>query len=120
MPKGMIIASAFALVVGLAGAGPSLMDAARPAPGCSGWFQGAACPDGTASISRFTGEERDGDGWIGDSDGIGGPSAVPYLPQPRRSAGGIVTGAPNQKQQFAQAEGTSSGHTMYGRGNAAA
>ena len=120
MPKGMMIASAFALVVGLAGAGPSPINAARPASRCSGWFEGAACPDGTASISRFTGEGRGGDGWIGDSDGVGGPSAVPYLPKPRKSAEGIATGAPDQKQRLAQAEGTSSGHTMYGRDNAAA
>jgi hypothetical protein len=86
MPRSLIIASAFALVTGVVGAAPSPADAARPAPQCSGWFQAATCPDGTAAISGFTGEGRGGDGWIGNADGHGGPSAVPYLPRPPRSA----------------------------------
>jgi len=37
----------------------------------------AAFPDGTAGISNFTGQGDFGEGWIGNSDGEGGPSDVP-------------------------------------------
>lgn len=36
-----------------------------------------AAPDGTAGISVFTGQGQDGMGWIGNSNGDGGPSSVP-------------------------------------------
>ena len=34
-------------------------------------------PDGTAALGVFTGQGDDGPGWIGNSDGEGGPSNVP-------------------------------------------
>ena len=34
-------------------------------------------PDGTAALSGFTGQGDDGTGWIGNSNGEGGPSNVP-------------------------------------------
>jgi len=33
--------------------------------------------DGTGAMSGFTGQGDDGTGWIGNSDGQGGPSNVP-------------------------------------------
>ena len=40
------------------------------------WF-GNIDPDGTAAISSFTGQGEFGEGWIGNSNGDGGPSNVP-------------------------------------------
>ena len=40
------------------------------------WF-GNIDPDGTAAISSFTGQGESGEGWIGNSNGEGGPSNVP-------------------------------------------
>ena len=39
------------------------------------WF-GNVDPDGTAGLSDFTGQGDFGEGWIGNSDGEGGPSNV--------------------------------------------
>lgn len=36
---------------------------------------GSFHPDGTASIAGYTGQGDGGEGWAGDSDGEGGPSA---------------------------------------------
>jgi len=36
----------------------------------------AAAHDGTAALSGFTGQGDDGTGWIGNSNGEGGPSNV--------------------------------------------
>jgi len=39
-------------------------------------FAAAANTDGTAALSVFTGQGDDGTGWIGNSNGAGGPSNV--------------------------------------------
>jgi len=46
----------------------------------------AAGPDGTAALSGFTGQGDDGTGWIGNSDGEGGPSNVPAPSEARHFA----------------------------------
>ena len=40
---------------------------------------GSFHPDATARFSNYTGQGSDGEGWIGNSDGEGGPSAEPPL-----------------------------------------
>jgi len=40
-------------------------------------FAALGAPDGTAALSGFTGQGDDGTGWIGNSNGEGGPSNVP-------------------------------------------
>jgi hypothetical protein len=74
----ILVASVFALVTTVAVAAPPTADVPRPEAQCSSWFLGAACPDGTAAITRFTGQGRGGDGWTGNASGAGGPSATPY------------------------------------------
>jgi hypothetical protein len=41
---------------------------------------GAVHPDGTAAIANYTGQGDSGQGWAGNADGEGGPSAIPPLP----------------------------------------
>jgi hypothetical protein len=36
---------------------------------------GSVHPDGTAGIADYTGQGESGEGWAGNSDGEGGPSA---------------------------------------------
>ena len=58
----------------LAGAGLFALTAAFMAPPAA---HAAVFPDGTAGISNFTGQGDFGEGWIGNSNGDGGPSDVP-------------------------------------------
>jgi len=44
---------------------------------CVSAFAALGGPDGTAALSGFTGQGDGGSGWIGNSDGEGGPSNVP-------------------------------------------
>jgi len=46
------------------------------APNATNWSWNAS-PDGTAALGVFTGQGDDGRGWIGNSNGEGGPSNVP-------------------------------------------
>jgi hypothetical protein len=86
MLRTMVIASAFAAVTSIAGTAHRVSGHEQAVPRCSGWFQLAACPDGTSAISPFTGQGRGGEGWAGNADGDGGPSAIPYAGKPQRSA----------------------------------
>ena len=42
---------------------------------------GAVHPDGTVAIANYTGQGDSGQGWAGNADGEGGPSAIPPLPK---------------------------------------
>lgn len=88
----ILVASAFALVTTVAIAAPAAADKPRPEAQCSSWFLAAACPDGTAAITRFTGQGRGGDGWAGNASGAGGPSATPYSVTPSDAAATLATG----------------------------
>jgi hypothetical protein len=53
---------------------------------------GSVHPDGTAAIANYTGQGESGQGWAGNADGEGGPSAIPPLlsdlsPRGSRSCG---------------------------------
>lgn len=41
---------------------------------------GSFHPDATAGYAGYTGRGNDGEGWVGNSDGEGGPSAIPPAP----------------------------------------
>lgn len=59
---------------------------ASPLVGCSTGSglglgsDGSFHPDATAPISDYTGQGHDGEGWAGNSNGEGGPSAVQEAP----------------------------------------
>jgi hypothetical protein len=82
----ILVAAAFALVTAVAVAAPPMGDKPGPEVPCSSWFLAPACPDGTAAITRFTGQGRGGDGWAGNASGAGGPSATPYSVTPSDAA----------------------------------
>ena len=50
---------------------------------------GAVHPDGTAAIANYTGQGHSGQGWAGNADGEGGPSAYHLCraTRPREAAG---------------------------------
>ncbi len=53
---------------------------------------GAVHPDGTAAIANYTGQGDGGQGWAGNADGEGGPSAIPPLPSDLSPRGGRLCG----------------------------
>jgi hypothetical protein len=53
---------------------------------------GAVHPDGTAAIANYTGQGDSGQGWAGNADGEGGPSAIPPLPSDLSPLGGRSCG----------------------------
>lgn len=67
----------------------SLLFLASALAGCAGRGQpglgsdGSSHPDMTQGIADYTGQGSDGEGWAGNSDGEGGPSAVPESPKDR-------------------------------------
>jgi hypothetical protein len=54
---------------------------------------GAVHPDGTAAIANYTGQGDSGQGWAGNADGEGGPSAIPPLASDLSPRGGRLCGA---------------------------
>ena len=55
-------------------------------------YDGAVHPDGTAAIANYTGQGHSGQGWAGNADGEGGPSAIPPLPSDLSRRGGRLCG----------------------------
>jgi hypothetical protein len=92
MHKVAAFVAVFTALTSVAGAAPLMTSYEQCVPRSWGWFLGGACPDGTSAISRFTGQGPGGDGWAGNADGVGGPSAIPYSAVPSQSAIGC---APN-------------------------
>jgi hypothetical protein len=61
---------------------------------------GSVHPDGTAAIANYTGQGDSGQGWAGNADGEGGPSAIPPLPSDLAPRGGRSCGPKSRLTAF--------------------